>query len=86
MCNCAEKLAQQLSRNNCRHSRNAFVRLKFAMEAYIMPFVVAKEPDGIEELRLSKYGRHEFIRFKYCPVCGKRLPEDYQSVVRWREE
>jgi len=83
MCNCAEKLARQLSEDNYKNGRNAFVRLRFAIEAYIRPFVIAKKKwyESTKELRLSKRGETKYIRFKYCPICGKRLPKDYNPFV-----
>jgi len=56
MCDRAEKLAKQMSEGSHKHGRNALVNLRFAIEAYIRPFVVARY-EGTKELRLSKCGK-----------------------------
>jgi hypothetical protein len=83
MCNCATELASSLSKEYVKYGRNATVSLNFVIEAYIRPFVIAKKQylKNGKELRVSKRGTTEHIRFTYCPICGQKLPENYKAYI-----
>lgn len=83
MCNCAKELAISLSRDNHKNGKDAVVSLNFVAEAYIRPFVIAKKKwENVKELRLSSRGITKHIKFKYCPICGQKLPENYNPYIK----